>query len=752
MRRNYLVSVAQTQDCLKAGLQTRNKRVRSPAFRQFFNVKLAALMARGSCRNRNCLVAMAIFSGLVAGAAAGAEAKRGAAQAVVVEKGPEIEGTLKSPLWQQCPPLELGECTAEKPGPFKTSARLLFDATHLYVAFDCAESDTAGIKQDCTVRDGAVWEDDCVELFVTGDIREGYFHFAVNPRGALMDARTAGGKRDDAAWNSSAVAKAAIAEGKGWSVTMSVPLKELGAFVGDNQTWVLNLNRTRPARGGQGIAEWSWAVMGSNDYHQVRDFGQVKGVKIVRRDDGVTREAAAPPPPPTYDRGEEAGGVTIYRKLDELTLRDTGEGTAHGMDLLIRNSDGLKVAFLARGTGGVTTAQFNMADERSNDNTTSDAYRLVGEAWRPVLYRVDRFFYNDGMSRMVARNTVFRNLRFHGNKTPDKKGVLELRNFVIYRGEDKDTPSAPSGLAVKLAKPHVAPSLRLSWRSATDNIGVALYVIARTDAQGKFIKVGESCTTEYDEIVPGPPKPRYRVLAVDFEGNVGPWSEVLPTEAPASPGVFVAEPPEEWELARYAGRVRAIHAAGKGKVVSGRVLCFGDSLTGATNYRRYVESALGVYDVWARGYPAMRTDFGRKRIEQELTEVNPEFCLVLYGTNNSKDAKALPPAMEDLLAIAASCEKRGTVPVIGTIPPRGFNDPKSEPEARYNEALIKACREAKLPIAYVFEEFLKFEAKGDRRTLLADDGVHYIGGGWEATARAWAAAMAQVRFALLDRE
>jgi len=493
--------------------------------------------------------------------------------------------------------------------------------------------------------------------------------------------------------------------------------------------------------------------MGSNDYHQVRDFGQVKGVKIARRDDGVTREAAAPLPPPTYDRGEEAGGVTIYRKLDELTMRDTGEGTAGGMDLLIRNSDGLKVAFLARGTGGVATAQFNMADERSNDNTTSDAYRLVGEAWRPVLYRVDRFFYNDGMSRMVARNTVFRNLRFHGNKTPGGTGVLELRNFVIYRGEDTTPPSAPSGLAIKLPDPpprRIGPYPRLAWRPATDNVGVALYVIARADAQGRFVKVGESCTTDYAESLPHPAKPRYRVLAVDFQGNIGPWSEVLTVDVPSgweTPGAG-----QDRDVDRYTGRVRAIHAAGKGKVVSGRVLCFGDSLTGATNYRRYVEAALGVYDVWARGYAGMRTDFGRKRIEQELAEVNPEFCLVLYGTNNSKDPKAIPPAMEDLLAIAASCEKRDTVPVIGTIPPRGFNDPKSEPEARYNEALIKACREAKIPIAYVFVEFLQFEVTGDRRKLLADDGVHYIGGGWEATSRAWAAAMAQVRFALLDRE
>mgnify|MGYP005834155011 CR=1 FL=1 len=691
------------------------------------------------------IVLAAALGGVVAWAAEGLpQARRGIAQATLVEKGPELDGTLRSPIWQQCPPLELGECTAERPGPFKTTARLLFGPTHLYVAFECAEPDTAGLKQDCTERDGTVWEDDCVELFVTGDVREGYFHFAINPRGTLMDARTLGTQRDDTAWNSTAVARAAIEPGKGWTATMTVPLKELGAFVGENQTWVVNLNRTRPARGGQGIAEWSWAVMSSNDYHQARDYGQVRGVRIPRRDDGVTRQAAAPPPPPTYERGEEAGGVTIYRRLDELTLRDTGEGTAHSIDLLIRNSDGLKVAFLARGTGGVTTAQFNMFDERSNDNTTSDAYRLVGEAWRPVLYRIDRFFYNDGMNRLVARNTVFRNLRFHGNKTPDKKGMLELRNFVIYRGEDATPPSAPTGLRVQASDKGV----ELSWKPATDNVGVAFYVIARSVGPDKFAKVGESCTPNYWAWAL--PSGRYRVLAADFQGNLGPWSEALDADLAKLPEP-PSQKPEEHDRTGYGQRIRAIHAAGRGKVVRGRVLCFGDSLTGATNYRRYVEAALGVYDVWARGYPAMRTDFGRKRIEQELAEVNPEFCLVLFGTNNSKDPKAIPPAMEDLLAIAASCEKRGTVPVIGTIPPRGFADPKSAPEARYNQALIKACREARLPIAYIFEEFLKFEEKGDRRALLAGDGVHYITGGWEATARAWAAAMAQVRFALLDR-
>ena len=686
-----------------------------------------------------------LASCVLARGAAPVKAQRGRVSATIVEKGPPIDGTLASPVWRRCPPLELGECTSERPGPLKTTARVLFDAARLYVALDCAEPDTAGLRQGVAERDGRVWEDDCVEVFVTGDPRQGYFHFAVNPRGAFMDARTAGRTRDDASWNSSAVVKASVVPGQRWIVTLAVPLKELGAYVGEGQTWVLNLNRTRPARGGRGLAEWSWAIMGSSDYHQTRDYGQVRGVRIARGASGVVRQAAPPAAPATYEQGTDAGGVTVYRRVADLRIPDTGQGTSKAIDLLIRNSNGLKVAFLARGTGGVRTAQFNLFDERAGDNTTSDAYRIVGPAWTPVVYRVDRFFYNDGMNRRLARAASFRNLRFHGNRTPGGKGVLELRRFTIYRGEDARAPSAPAGLAARVG----GEGVRLSWTPATDNVGVARYAVARAGAGSRFVKVGESCEAAFVDRPPAGPQ-RYRVLAVDFQDNPGPWS------APASATVREAygaptPSPEERDRAGYAARVRAIHAAGEGKVARGRVLCFGDSITGATNYRRYVESALARYDVWARGYAGMRTSFARKRIDQDLAAVNPEFCLIMYGTNNSKAATALPPAMDDLLAVARSCATRGTVPVIATIPPRGFRDPKSAPEARFNEALRRMCRENQIPIAYAFEAFLRFERTGDRRTLLAGDGVHYIGGGWRVTAAAWRAALGQVSFALLDR-
>jgi len=686
-----------------------------------------------------------VILALAAFASAGEKPQRGLARAVVVAKGPPIDGTLRSPLWSRCPPLELGECTSERPGPFSTTVRVLFSPSHLYVAFECQEPDTAGLRSRVTQRDGPVWQDDCVEVFVSGDPRVGFFHFAVNPRGTLLDAHRPPGGREDTSWNSSAVVKTSIERGKRWVVTLAVPLKELGAYIGDNQTWVANFNRTRPARGGRPQAEWSWAVMGSNDFQQSRYYGRITGVSIRPGASGVSRRAAPAPALPTYEKGQRAGDVVVYRRYARMRIPDEGNGTTKTIELLISGSPGLKIAFLARGSGGVRTAQFNLYDELARDNTTSDAYRIVGPAWTPILYRADRFFYNDGMNRLVARATSYRNLRFHGNHTGGK-GVLELRNFVIYRGEDHTPPSAPANLKATADREGV----HLSWDPAGDNVGVALYVVARAREGRGFRKIGESPEPRFTDKPPAPGNWRYRVLAVDFQDNIGPWSR----EASVRTGRgWDQEPPtpEERDRAAYAARVRAIHAAGAGKVVRGRVLCFGDSITGATNYRRFVESALGRYDVWARGYAGMRTDFARKKIAEDLQAVNPEFCLIMYGTNNSKAPRAIPPAMDDLRAVAKACERRGTVPIIATIPPRGFKDPASEPEARFNAALIEMCRREKIPIAYVFEAFLEYEKSGDRRTLLARDGVHYITGGWKVTAAAWKAAMDQVLFAILDR-
>ena len=679
------------------------------------------------------------LAGTCFGAEAAADAKgaRGAMRAMAVDKAPALDGVGRDGVWAKCPPLPLGECTSQKPGPLRTTARVLFDATHVYVSFDCADPDTDSLVRKAAERDGNVWADDSVEVFLSGDVRAGMHQFAVNPAGTLFDA-----KGRDAQWNSSAKAAAKVHAGEGWTVTLAIPMADVGGYVGENQTWIMNLNRTKPGpQPNRPAGEWSWAVMGSNDYHQVMDYGQVTGVSVPRRDDGVTRTATPPPPPPSYDKGGAAGSVTVYHRFGDVTIQAADGAIGRTFPLAIRNSDGLRLAFLARGEG-VDSVPVNMADRRSNDNTTSKAYRVLdGGAWRPVVYFCDRFRYNAQVESTVGRVTDYTNIRFHGSAAPG--GALHLRDLVIYRGEDTTPPPAPAKLAAQAGDDGV----RLQWERVTDNTGVASYVIARAEKDGRFVKIAESPLPEYLDKPPATVEYRYRVLAVDFQDNLSAWSKPARARCSTAFPLTKATQPADDRLG-YAGRIRGVHAAGAGKVKGGVVMAFGDSLTYATNYGTCMEAALGRYRVEAKGYPAKQTSFGRGRIEGDLAEVNPEFCLILLGTNNSKSDQAIEAAMADLLAMVASCEKRGTVAVVGTIPPRGFTDPASKPEARYNEAVVKTCRANQIPVAYLFE---LFQGQPDRRKLLAGDGVHWQGEGFPLTGTAWREVMDQVTFALLDR-
>jgi hypothetical protein len=175
-----------------------------------------------------------------------------------------------------------------------TTARVLFDDRFLYVGFDCSEPDTASLKKEVAERDGKVWDDDCVEVFVLADPDLGYRHIVVNAAGTVMDENCTGGKHD-ASWNGDVKAAVAVEEGKRWTATLSVPLKDLGAYVGENLSWRMNLTRMRPARRGAGVQESSWAILPTMSFHQPAAFGQLDGVSIPEREGGVARRRDKPP-------------------------------------------------------------------------------------------------------------------------------------------------------------------------------------------------------------------------------------------------------------------------------------------------------------------------------------------------------------------------------------------------------------------------------------------------------------------------
>ena len=436
------------------------------------------------------------------------------------------------------------------------------------------------------------------------------------------------------------------------------------------------------------------------------------------------------------------GNITVYTQVDQLEIKDQGRGPKYNIPINIKGSSELKLAFLARATGGISSVRLNMFDTTARDNTTAKAYMNVDEKWRPIVYRVDQFVYNSSMKKTVKPNATFSSIRFHGKPTPENKGVLHLRNFVVYRGEDTTPPKAPSDLSTKQS----TQGIHLSWSPAIDNIGTALYVISRAGEKGGFTKIAESSLPEYVDHPSSTGEYQYRVLAVDFENNLSPWSKTTSMTVEKS---YPAPPLTQYERDRlkYSDNIRRIFQSGKNKVRKGWILQFGDSLTGAHLYRTAAESALGRYTIEARGRASWKTSRGREIIGSDLKQVNPQFCFILYGTNNRKDSSEIGRAMEDLLKMAQACATHGTVPIIATIPPT-FKKHSRGSEGDFNEALIATCREHHIPIAYLYEEI---QAQSNPRSFFVRDGVHWHKKAFPLTGKVWKQAMEQVMFAILDR-
>jgi hypothetical protein len=100
---------------------------------------------------------------------------------------PEIDGALEDEAWRQAAQWNdiypFNDTAAEGPG---TTWLMTWDSTHLYVAFDCADKDVVAPDRD---RDGHVYFDDCVEVFILPEFRfHTYWELVIAPNGSVFDA------------------------------------------------------------------------------------------------------------------------------------------------------------------------------------------------------------------------------------------------------------------------------------------------------------------------------------------------------------------------------------------------------------------------------------------------------------------------------------------------------------------------------------------------------------------------------------
>lgn len=441
----------------------------------------------------------------------------------------------------------------------------------------------------------------------------------------------------------------------------------------------------------------------------------------------------------------DASQALTGRSLHVARVRE-GRYIGASVPLSIKGSSGLRIAFVVRARS-MRTVGVNVFDQRRRDNTTpASPSRVFDDEWHPVIFAVEDFHYNsDPPDGRIDAETDFGSLAFNGSEE-GPAAEFWIDKLVVYRGPDERPPAAPSNVR---ANQQTDGSLVLTWQEPIDNVFPVVYSIHRKGSSGTWQKIGESLRPSYRDRPTGLEKYSYRITAADYENNLSAPSaelEVTPAVAAQTKPASGSALPWVVDRAGYAETVRQVHARGVGNVRRDVFLFAGDSITAATLYTLTLGSWLARGLTVRQGVGTVTTEYGATNIKGYLSGARPEFAIVMYGTNDVERRGSVSGAMRNLGAIVDACIEIGTVPILATIPPRGYDKRDQRPQEEFNRALADLARQKRVPVSYVFEEMMRHDLKE-----ILHDGIHLQPeAGNDAAGRALRQTMDQVYFALRD--
>jgi len=134
---------------------------------------------------------------------------------------PEIDGRLADAVWRDATVVEnLGGAEP------RTRLRICHGEQTLYVGIECAELPGRTPEAKAKERDGVIWQDDRVEVWIDTNPRDGsQQRFVVNAIGAVFDGIQRGAARLSD-WNPE-WAHAVTRDARGWTVELAIPYKAL---------------------------------------------------------------------------------------------------------------------------------------------------------------------------------------------------------------------------------------------------------------------------------------------------------------------------------------------------------------------------------------------------------------------------------------------------------------------------------------------------------------------------------------------
>lgn len=212
-------------------------------------------------------------------------AKDGAGSSLVtfdaaqVEEAPPMDGNLDTPCWRKAKKLSLVDAETGGRPAAPTEVYVCYDKDNLYFGFLCHEPLMGKLKARESKRDGKVWEDDCVEIFLDPDLsRSSYHHFIVNALGTQYDEKMRTSDEQDGFWDGDW--RCAVRKGDDfWSATVAIPFSDLALGKGAGDVWGVNFCRERKASPGNSLLSMTYS-----NFNVPERFATMKNVKAALDD------------------------------------------------------------------------------------------------------------------------------------------------------------------------------------------------------------------------------------------------------------------------------------------------------------------------------------------------------------------------------------------------------------------------------------------------------------------------------------
>ncbi|MFB3895636.1 MAG: family 10 glycosylhydrolase [bacterium] len=182
---------------------------------------------------------------------------------------PKIDGSLDDQCWLSCNTMTpFYIYNTGKKAKVQTQSFATYDRQNLYLAVNCSEPNMDKLKSGKVQRDGPVFEDDSIEVFIDiGNNAADYFHLVVNTLGTQYDTEIS-----QPVWNGTWIAKTHKTN-HGYTIELQIPFTDLKTSMPSDKTvWSINFGRSRYTGLKPEYTCWSCTY---GTFHTPERFGEI---------------------------------------------------------------------------------------------------------------------------------------------------------------------------------------------------------------------------------------------------------------------------------------------------------------------------------------------------------------------------------------------------------------------------------------------------------------------------------------------